>query len=147
MAKYLYSRVSVQLWMSQTDIRYPGLTPHSYSNGTSPNGVLLRQQRGIYVAAPLNINHDLLAAVQKINVEVAFTMATDTTKLVLAPLPPHQTELVLHDGSQLQVVDSLEEISRGATSKIKKFQYAYVVRRENLLLIWHDDISVIFKHA
>lgn len=101
----------------------------------------------MYVTAPLDINHDLLVAVQKINVEVAFTMATDTTNMVLASLPPHQTELVLHDGSQLQVVDSLEEISRGASSKIKKFQYACVVRRENLLLIWHDDISVILKHA
>lgn len=147
MVKYLYSRVSVQLWMPQMDIRYPVLTPHSYSNGTSPYGVLLRQQRGMYVTAPLDINHDLLVAVQKINVEVAFTMATDTTNMVLASLPPHQTELVLHDGSQLQVVDSLEEISRGASSKIKKFQYACVVRRENLLLIWHDDISVILKHA
>ena len=74
-------------------------------------------------------------------------MATDTTNMILASLPPHQTELVLHDGSQLQVLESLEEIPRGATSRIKKFQYACVVRRENLILVWHDDISVILKHA
>ena len=147
MVKYLYTRVSVQLWMPQADISYPRSTPYTYSNGSPPYGVLLRQQRGLYVTAPLDINHDLLAAVQKVNVEVAFTMATDTTNMVLASLLPHQTELVLHDGSQLQVLESLEEISRGATSRIKKFQYACVVRRENLILVWHDDIAVILKHA
>ena len=147
MVKYLFTRISVQAWMPQIDPRLAGSAPHSCGNGTSPYGVLLRQQRGLYVTAPLEISHDLLTAVQKINVEVAFTMATETTNMVLASLTPHQTELVLHDGAQWQIVDSLEEISRGATSKIKKFQYACIVRREKLILVWHDDISLILRHA
>ncbi len=110
-------------------------------------GVLLRQSRGQYVSQPLEVHPDLLAAVQKINVEVAFTMCTETTDVIFQSLKPGQSELILHDGSQYQIVEQLGDISRGASSQIRKFQYACLVKREKLVLIWHDDIQKILSHA
>lgn len=78
------------------------------------------------------------------NVEVAFTMKTDTIHDVLASLEPYQSELRLPDGSQLQIVGSLSEIM---TTTMKKFQYACLVVQEGLLLVWHDDIQQILPHA
>jgi hypothetical protein len=89
-----------------------------------------------------------LAAVQKLNVEVAFTMSTDITDLIFSLLGPDQTELVLGlGGSQYQILDSLEEIAKSTSSKVKRFQYACFVRREKVLLLWHDNVERILVHA
>jgi hypothetical protein len=131
------------MWMTSVKLETSSnsyYTPQSY-------GVLLRQTRGLYVTHPPEVNHELLTAVQKINVEVAFTMVTETTDMIFSSLKPNQTELVLQDGSQYQIVESLAEISKGASNKIKKFQYACIVKREKIILVWHDDIQMIFTHG
>jgi hypothetical protein len=55
-----------------------------------------------------------------------------------------QQELRLKDGSQLQFVDSLSTV---ASTSIKKFQYACLVRDERMVLVWHDDLQQIIPHA
>lgn len=110
-------------------------------------GVLLRQSRGVYITQPPLLNPELVAAVQKINVEVAFTMSTETTDMIFAGIDENQTQLVLADGAQWQIVDSLVDINRGASNSIKKFQYACLVRKEKIVLVWHDDIQKILNHA
>jgi hypothetical protein len=79
------------------------------------------------------------------NVEVAFTMATEKTQAIISTLQPGQTEIMLSNGSQLQVLDSLADIA--ASAKTKKFQYAALIREEQILLVWHDNLENIMEHA
>jgi hypothetical protein len=134
MVKFLYGRVAGNLWLKSTDGR----------QAQEKTGVLLRKSRSNYVTAPLNISPELLAAVRKINVEVAFTMQTDTIDAVLGSLEPYQSELRLPNGSQLQIVESFGDLM---STSIKKFQYACLIVQEGLLLVWHDDIQQILPHA
>lgn len=110
-------------------------------------GLLLRQARGTYITEPEQVNSTLLAAVQKLNVEVAFTMATETTKIILASTQSHQTELLLPNGYQVQIIGSLADIVSSSSSTVKKFQYAALIRDEGLLLVWHDQLDRILVHA
>lgn len=109
--------------------------------------MLLRQARGTYITEPEQVNSTLLAAVQKLNVEVAFTMATETTKIILASTQSHQTELLLPNGYQVQIIGSLADIVSSSSSTVKKFQYAALIRDEGLLLVWHDQLDRILVHA
>jgi hypothetical protein len=77
-------------------------------------------------------------------VEVAFTMRTDMINGLFESWDDGQTELRLKDGSQLQFVESLATV---ASMSIKKFQYACLVREEQIVLIWHDDLQQIIPHA
>lgn len=107
----------------------------------------MRRSRGNYVTEPEYIDSTLLAAVQKINPEVAFTMSTETTDVIFSTLQPHQTEIILPNGSQLQVIGSLSDVAASTSSTVKKFQYAALIREERLLLVWHDDLDRILAHA
>ncbi|KAF2454646.1 glycosyl transferase family group 2-domain-containing protein [Lineolata rhizophorae] len=135
MVNYLYGRISASQWLAP-----------SHSPAYNCRGVLLRKSRGAYVGNPDPIPSQLLAAVQKLNVEVAFTMHTETTQTIISTLEKDQTEIVLRNGSQLQVVDSLIDIASGC-SNVKKFQYACLVRRDNIVLVWHDELQSLLGHA
>lgn len=89
----------------------------------------------------------LLAAVQKINATVAFTMATETTNIIMSLLQPGHTELHLPNGFQVQVVDSMSDIVSSPSGFVKKFQYAALIREERLMLVWHDNMDYILDHA
>jgi hypothetical protein len=89
----------------------------------------------------------LLAAVQKINAGVAFTMTTETTNIIMSLLQLQQTELILPNGFQVQVIDSICDIAASPSSLVKKFQYAALIREERILLVWHDDLDMILTHA
>lgn len=148
MVKYLYNLISANSWLGAdltsraTSISEGASRPHSLHTG-----VLLRQSHGTYVTQPAVVNPELIAAVQKINVEVAFTMTTEITRLIFDTINSEQTDFVLPDGSQYQVVDSLWAIATSASSEFKRFQYTCLVRRERLVLIWHDDVQQILQHA
>jgi len=146
MVSYLYGRILSSMWLKTANT--PADTPTSNLDRHSSQGVLLRQSRGTYVSRPVGLDPQLLAAVQKLNVEVAFTMSTEITDLIFSLLGPEQTELVLGiGGSQYQILESLEEIAQSTSSKVKRFQYACFVRREKVLLLWHDDVERILLHA
>jgi hypothetical protein len=130
MINYIYGRVSSHKWLPD---------PRS----GQPRGVLLRKGRGTYICEPEAIDSTLLGAVQTMNVEVAFTMATETVQAILNVLTPGQTEIFLGNGSQLQIIDSLANIS----TSTKKLQYAALIREEQLMLVWHDDLERIMSHA
>jgi hypothetical protein len=133
MVHYLYGKMSTSRWLTSPDAEY--------------HGVLLRQARGLYVCEPENVSPLLLSTVEKLNVEVAFTMQTRTTAAIFSCLSADQTEIVMPDGSQYQVVDSMEEMEKWASIKIKKFQYACLVRKEMMILVWRDDVSEILGHG
>jgi hypothetical protein len=134
MISYLYTRVLNSNWIPQLGSGHPDVAL----------GVLLKKSRGNYVCYPPIMAPSLLAAVQKLNVEVAFTMRTDMINGLFESWDDGQTELRLKDGSQLQFVESLATV---ASMSIKKFQYACLVREEQIVLIWHDDLQQIIPHA
>ena len=146
MVRYLYDRVTSSMWLRSVKNFSP--TPTSDFDVSSFDGVLLRQARGMYVTQPSNLAPSLMETVQRLNPAVAFTMATDITNLIFSILSPTQTEIVLpHDGSQYQIMESFEEMANAPSGQIRKFQYACFVRREGVLLLWHDDVERILVHA
>jgi hypothetical protein len=68
MVNYLYARISNNKWIPQLGSGHPGVAL----------GVLLKKSRGNYVCYPEIMSPVLLAAVQKLNVEVAFTMRSNS---------------------------------------------------------------------
>jgi hypothetical protein len=148
MVKYLYNIISANSWLGVD----PTTLATSISEGVSRphllhTGVLLRQSHGTYVTQPAVVHPELMSAVQKINVEVAFTMTTEITKLIFDNINSDQTDCLLPDGSQYQIVDSMSAIATNSSSEFKRFQYTCLVRREKLVLIWHDDVQQILEHA
>jgi hypothetical protein len=134
MVNYLYARISNNKWIPQLGSGHPGVAL----------GVLLKKSRGNYVCYPEIMSPVLLAAVQKLNVEVAFTMRTEMIEGLFQSWDDDRKDLRLKDGSQLQFVNSLSTV---ASTNIKKFQYACLVRDERMALVWHDDLQQIIPHA
>ena len=134
MIRHLHSRMNAHQWSKQS----------RYIDFDSYDGVLLRKSRGSYVCHPPSMNDKLVDVVTALNVQVAFTMRCETIDVLVAKLSPQQITIRMLDQSQLQVVESLSDVS---SSSIKKFQYACLVRKEKLLLVWHDDMQRIIPHA
>lgn len=134
MVSYLYGRITASRWL-------PLQLPEN-----EPKGLLLRQSRGTYVTEPAQIDPLLLAAIQKMNAEVAFTMTTETMNVIFSGLTQDQGEVILENGSQLQVVESLAAIAAGSAN-LRFFQYAALLRAERVLLVWHDDLDKVLRHA
>ena len=123
-------------------------SPISSYDRTSVQGVLLRTSRGVYVTQPSNLCQNLIAAVQRLNVEVAFTMSTELTNLIFSTMTPNQTEFILpHDSTQYQILDSFEDMAKASSNKLKRFQYTCFVRKEKVVLLWHDDVESILSHG
>lgn len=127
MVKYLYNRVVNSQWLN------PRMSGGEFQ-GCS--GVLIRKSRGVYSSAPSTVHPNLVAAVQKLNAQVAFTMRTESIDIILATLEPFQTDLLMTDGSQLQVLNGLPDIS---TTNVKRFQYCCLLRQEGMVLVWLVD--------
>lgn len=127
------------------------ITNQWFDSEASPNngcnGALLRRAQADYVCEPDPIHPGLLAAVKAMNFEVAFTMSTNTTNVILSALKPLQTDLMLRDGSQLQVLQSMSQIASSSGSVVKRYQYGAFIIEEQVLLIWQDDLDRIIPHA
>lgn len=107
-------------------------------------GVLYRKSRGHYIMLPSDFDPELVACVSRLNVTAAFTMKPELLDSIVETLGRGQTELKFMDGSQLQVSESFASMTH---SKVKKFQYASLVRREAVLLVWHDDVQQLVPTA
>ncbi|PSR82997.1 glycosyl transferase family group 2-domain-containing protein [Coniella lustricola] len=134
MVNYLANRVSAHGWIPQQAI----------TDGSRGLGVLLRQSRGTYACCPESIDEDLLTAAQRLNVGVLITLQLDMLHPIIAGMSSGQTELMLKGGRQLQVVESLAAVS---SSSVRKYQYAAILRKEGLLLVWQDEVNQILAHA
>jgi hypothetical protein len=133
MINYLHRKVISSGWM-----------PAKTLNSEDRLGVLLRRSRGHYISAPSPIHHDLMGAVIRLNVIVAFTMRPDMLDGIISSLTPGQTELLFKDGSQLQIIDTM---TNAHPTLVKKFQYACICRQERLVLVWQDDVQNIIPQA
>lgn len=124
MVKFLFNRIAVSNWLD---------TSPSATSDHECYGVLLRKSRGSYITAPSSVQPSLVTAVKKLNAQVAFTMRTESINIILDALNDSQTELLMKDGSQLQVLNSLQDISN---TNIKRFQYCCLLRQESMVLVW-----------
>jgi hypothetical protein len=88
-----------------------------------------------------------LRAVQNLDVEVALALSTETTDVIFSSLEPYQTEIMLRNGSQLQILQSMNQIATMTRKLVKRYQYAALIREEQVLLVWHDDLDRIIPHA
>ncbi|GAM34000.1 hypothetical protein TCE0_013f01302 [Talaromyces pinophilus] len=136
MIKFFHVRLTAYQW----------LPPPTHPQHSS-TGVFLRRSRGIYMSEPEDINPLLLAAIQRINATIAFTMMTETTSIITSQLAPGQTELILPNGYQVQIIESYADIVGSHSNMVKKYQYAALIREEQLLLVWNDDLNAILNHA
>lgn len=137
MSKYLLQKFQTNKWI-----------PAAFNSEEDHMGLLLRQGRGLYVTQPKTISQQLLAAVVKLNVEIAFTMVSDITSSIIEGLYAGQEDLYLpQDHSQYQIVESLDAIASAPTGRIRKFQYVCIVRREKLVLLWHDSVEAMVTHV
>lgn len=114
------------------------------TDGSRGLGVLLRQSRGNYISCPEDVDLQLLGAAQRLNVGVLVTLRLNMLYPIIAGMHDGQTELMMKGGYQLQVLESLASVS---SSSVKKFQYAAILRKEGILLVWQDEITQILGHA
>lgn len=134
MVGYLANRLSAHGWIPQSAL----------TDGSQGLGVCLRQSRNNYICCPEVVDDQLLDAAQRLNVGVLATLRLSMLAPILNAVHDGQTELLMRGGYQLQIVDSLASVS---SSSLKKFQYAAILRKEGILLIWQDEITKILGHA
>lgn len=134
-AKYLHTKLTLNQWLSASEKQ------------SCLSGVLVRLNRNIYITEPEQISPVLHAAVQRMNVPVAFTMSTETIRVIVDSLQPGQREVLLPNRQQLQVIPSLASMAGDTVNEVKKFQYAALIQHECVLLIWHDQFESILVQA
>jgi hypothetical protein len=136
MAKHLYKTIVTNRWLGS-----------EYGAEKDCHGVLLKRSYGAYACEPNPIHSGLLRAVQNLDVEVALALSTETTDVIFSSLEPYQTEIMLRNGSQLQILQSMNQIATMTRKLVKRYQYAALIREEQVLLVWHDDLDRIIPHA
>jgi hypothetical protein len=142
MVKFLFRRCLQSNWLepAEEDIGVVDAGP--------PNlGVMLRRPDGIYTAEPMFINQDVVKAVERLGVAVAFTMSSEITHALLQQITPFQTELTLDPrGFTLPIVNSAKDLT-SRTSPITKDAYICLCRSEKLVLVWGDSVKGILAHG
>jgi cellulose synthase/poly-beta-1,6-N-acetylglucosamine synthase-like glycosyltransferase len=136
MATYLGNRITAHGWMPQ----------QALDDGSYQLGVLVRgSSRGSYVTCPARISDTLLLAVQRLNVGVAIAMRPNMLPGLIAGLRPDQHEIHMPgDRTQLQILPGLVAVTATGT---KKFQWAAILKKENMLLVLQDNARDILDHA
>jgi hypothetical protein len=131
MTKYLHSKALANGWFE-------------VHNPEQPLGVLLRQSSGRYMTEPKTLSSTLTHSIDKLRFEVALTISTEATEAILDVLKDNDDEIqdvVLGNGSQLQVVESLSDLVRDGLTPSGRLQRAVLVKEERVLLAWHDDVD------
>lgn len=142
MVKFLYRRCSQAKWLEPPEDEY-GVV----DGGAANLGVLLRRPDGVYTAEPLFLNPDLVGAVEKLNVTVAFTMSSEITHALLQQITPFQTELSLDPrGFVLPIASSIKDIISGRLS-VPRDAYVCLCKEERMVLVWGDTVPGILAHG
>jgi hypothetical protein len=138
--KFLHRRCSQAKWLEPPEDEY-GVV----DGGAANLGVLLRRSDGIYTGEPLFLNTDLVRAVERLGVAVAFTMSSEITQALLQQITPFQTEFSLDPrGFTLPIVNSVHDIATGK-STVTRDSYVCLCRQERMVLVWGDTVPGIRK--
>jgi hypothetical protein len=135
MTKFLHGQVNKNGWF---EVNQP----------PRPLGVLVRQSStGSYLTEPKELSPLLVKATEKLGADVAFTISTDTTEAIFDVISENDQEIMLGDGTQLQVINSLSDIVRNGLSHLGKAQHAALLKTERVLFVWHDHVDKVLLQA
>ncbi|KAI1655895.1 glycosyl transferase family group 2-domain-containing protein [Daldinia decipiens] len=105
-------------------------------------GVLLRKSRGFYLTCPSSLTNSTIAmACAALNVECAMTVNSRVIKTFLS-WSPGATDVPLMNGLRIQIMPSVDELSRA-----RKHQFAAFLAAESLLIVWDDDALHLVQRA
>jgi hypothetical protein len=142
MVKYLYRKCYESKWLEPTEDDF-GLS----DGGASNLGVVLRRSDGMFTADPLFLNSELVKAVERLGVPVAFTMSSDIVQTLLSSVTPFQTEISLDPrGFVLPIVNSVKELA-SPKSSVTKEAYICLCRSEKYVLVWSDSVQGVLAHG
>ena len=135
----LHKQISKNQWMEPLDDSYnrPNLA------SKAPLGIVLQQEGGNYVAHPPNINDDVVKAVLRLDVPIAFTMSSEATAALAEKFNPDET--LYQDpssGITLPIVPSIQSLASGR-AKIPQDTFVCYCRQEGYVLVWADSVSTI----
>jgi hypothetical protein len=112
-----------------------------------PLGVLLRQSNGTYSVEPQDLPETIVRTVSKLGVQAAFAIATDSTEAIFDVIGDEDYGIMLGNGLDLQVVDSIANLTRIGLAQARRFPYAALIRGERILLVWHDEADQVLQQA
>ena len=142
MVKFLHRRCSQAKWLEPPEDEY-GII----DGGVASLGVLLKRHDGIYTAEPMFLNQDVVRAVEKLDVAVAFTMSSEISNSLLQQITPFQTEISLDPrGFVLPIVNSVKDIATGKAS-VSPTAYVCLCKQERMVLVWGDSVPGILAHG
>ncbi|KAI0848396.1 glycosyl transferase family group 2-domain-containing protein [Daldinia vernicosa] len=128
MVNYIYQQQCSHLWVSD--------------GSGDLEGVLLRKSRGVYLTCPSSLTDSTIAmACAALNVECAMTVNSRVIKTFLS-WSPGATDVPLTNGLRIQIMPSIDELSRA-----RKHQFAAFLAAESLLVVWDDDAFNLVKRA
>ena len=128
MINYLYQQQTNNGWRSEKSCSF--------------EGVMLRIARDNYLSHPPEmVDTSLAVALRDLNVQAAMTIHSPVIRTYLQSIP-NCAELPLLNGLAVQVVPTIEALSRARTH-----QFAAVVADEALLTVWDDDAVNMLQRA
>ncbi|EMC92654.1 hypothetical protein BAUCODRAFT_151069 [Baudoinia panamericana UAMH 10762] len=139
MAKYLYKQVANNQWFEpmEDDI---GNKVHSLN---VDRGVVIQRDDGAYLTYPPQLNEQVLEAVLRLDVPIAFTMSSEVTHTLLRQTTPEQTQVGdPRSGVTLPVVDSVESLASGRV-QVPREGFICLCRKEQFVLVWGSTVESI----
>ncbi|KAK1758047.1 putative glycosyltransferase [Echria macrotheca] len=128
MVNYLYQQQCSHLWVSD--------------GSGEIEGVLLRKERGQYLACPPGLGSSPIAfACAAMNVHCAMTVNSRVIKTFLQ-WSPDALDVPLANGLRVQILPTVEDLPRA-----RKHQFAAFVASEALLVVWDDDALNLVPRA
>jgi hypothetical protein len=110
-------------------------------------GTILRRPDGQYTADPVFLNADIVRAVERLGVAVAFTMSSEIVWSLAEKMTPFQTELALDKaGSVLPIAKSVRDIGTPRCIATRE-SYVCYCRQERFILIWASTVPNILAHG
>lgn len=132
----LYKQASTNQWLEPAEDEEGTAIPMLRSY----RGVVLQREDGNYVAHPPNLNTEVIQAVLRLDVPVAFTMSSETTATLIRQTDPDQTQLGdRRSGIVLPVIDSVESLASGRVN-VPQDCFICLCRKEQFVLVWGDTV-------
>jgi len=141
--KFLANKCRQARWLEMPEDEL-GLSEDGVSNKL---GVILRRPDGQYTAEPMFLDAEIVAAVERLGVDVSITMSTEIVWSLLENLNPLQTELSLdRAGSVMPIAKSIRDVGTSRCAATKDSYLCYC-REERFILIWSMNVKNILPHG
>ncbi|QIW95398.1 hypothetical protein AMS68_000916 [Peltaster fructicola] len=143
MAKHLFKQAAGHQWLEPPCDEDGNLIPEYVPS----RGVLLQREDGSYVTYPHQLNEEVVKAILKLDVPIAFTMSSEVTGALLAQITPEQTEYSdARSGITLPIVDSVEAIASGR-AHVARESFICMCKEEQIVLVWGETVESILQQG